>query len=45
MQNDAPSTHLPPEHRPEQQLPALPSAALVVHGFPAVAQVVFSGWQ
>jgi len=45
MQNDAPSTHFPPEQRPEQQLAALPSGALAVHGFPAVAQVVFSGWQ
>jgi hypothetical protein len=42
MQNEAPSTHLPPEQSPEQQPPAPPSGAL--HGFPAVAQVVLSGW-
>ena len=43
MQNDAPSTHLPALHSPEQQFPAPPSVA--VQGFPAVLQVVLSGWQ
>jgi hypothetical protein len=42
MQNEAPSTHLPPEQRPEQQPPAPPS--VVVQGLPAVRQVVLSGW-
>ena len=42
MQNDAPRTHFPPEQRPEQHPPAPPSVA--VHGFPAVRQVVLSGW-
>jgi hypothetical protein len=42
MQNEAPSTHLPPEQRPEQQPPAPPS--VVEQGFPAVRQVVLSGW-
>ena len=42
MQNDAPSTHLPPEQSPEQQPPAPPSVA--VQGLPAVRQVVLSGW-
>ena len=43
MQNDAPSTHLPPEQSPEQHPPAPPSVA--EHGLPAVEQVVLSGWQ
>ena len=37
MQNEAPSTHLPPVQRPEQQSPA------PLQGLPAVAQVVLSG--
>jgi len=44
MQNDDPSTHLPPEHRPEQQPPARPPSPVVaVQGLPAVRQVVLSG--
>jgi hypothetical protein len=39
MQNEAPSTHVPPVQRPEQQ------PALVVQGLPAVEQVVLSGAQ
>ena len=42
MQNDAPSTHLPPAQSPEQQPPAPPSVAL--QGLPAVRQLVLSGW-
>jgi hypothetical protein len=44
MQNDAPSTHLPPEQSPEQQ-PPVASVLVGVQGLPAVLQVVFSGWQ
>ena len=44
MQNDEPSTHLPPEHSPEQHPPPAPPSA-AEQGFPAVLQVVFSGWQ
>jgi hypothetical protein len=44
MQNDAPSAHLPPVQRPEQQPPAAPpSAVVVVQGLPAVRQAVLSG--
>jgi len=42
MQNEAPSTHLPPEQSPEQHPPAPLSGA--VHGLPAVRQAVLSGW-
>jgi hypothetical protein len=42
MQKDAPRTHFPPEQSPEQHPPAPPSVA--VQGFPAVRQVVLSGW-
>jgi hypothetical protein len=42
MQNEDPSTHLPPLHRPEQQPPTPPSDG--VHGFPAVRQALLSGW-
>jgi hypothetical protein len=44
MQNEAPSTHLPPEQSPEQQPPATPPSP-VVQGLPAVLQLVLSGWQ
>jgi hypothetical protein len=43
MQNEAPSTHLPPEQSPEQHPPEPPSAA--EQGLPAVRQVVLRGWQ
>jgi hypothetical protein len=44
MQNEAPSAHLPPVQRPEQQPPAIPpSPAVAVQGLPAVRQVVLSG--
>jgi hypothetical protein len=42
MQNDEPSAHVPFLQRPEQQPPEPP--AVVVHGLPAVRQVVLSGW-
>lgn len=42
MQNEDPSTHLPFEQRPEQHPPAGP--LVVEQGFPAVRQVVLSGW-
>jgi hypothetical protein len=42
MQNEEPSTHLPPEQSPEQHPPEPPSAA--AQGLPAVRQVVLSGW-
>jgi hypothetical protein len=42
MQNEAPSTHLPPAQSPEQHPPAPPS--VTVQGLPAVRQVVLSGW-
>jgi hypothetical protein len=49
IQNDAPSTQLPFEQRPEQQaVVAAPSAAADVpatQGFPAVRQAVLSAWQ
>jgi len=50
MQKDAPSAHVPFEHRPEQHVAgAAPSAAvptpLLVQGLPAVRQVAFNGWQ
>jgi hypothetical protein len=50
IQKDAPSAHLPFEHRPEQHsVGAAPSAAvpmpLLVQGLPAVRQAAFSGWQ
>ena len=44
MQNEAPSAHLPPVQRPEQQAPAIPpSPAVAVQGLPAVRQVLLSG--
>src|SRR5215471_6768832 len=43
MHQDAPRTHLPALHRPEQQL--LPPPSAVPQGLPAVAQAVLSGWQ
>jgi hypothetical protein len=44
IQNEAPSAHLPPVQRPEQQPPAIPpSPAVAVQGLPAVRQVLFSG--
>ena len=43
MQNEEPSAQVPFLQRPEQQPPAPPSVALV-HGLPAVRQVVLSGW-
>jgi hypothetical protein len=43
MHQEAPSTHLPPLQRPEQQLPAPPSPA--PQGLPAVAQALLSGLQ
>jgi hypothetical protein len=46
MQNEEPSTHLPLEHRPEQQPPATPpSPAVAVQGLPAVRQAVLRGLQ
>jgi hypothetical protein len=39
MQKDAPSLHTPASHSCEQH------CALVLHGLPAVLQVVLSGWQ
>jgi hypothetical protein len=45
MQNDEPSTHLPPLQSPEQQPPATPpSPAVAVQGLPAVKQLVLSAW-
>jgi hypothetical protein len=43
MQNEEPSAHVPPVHRPEQQPPAPPSVG--AQGLPAVRQAVLSGWQ
>jgi len=43
MQNDEPSTHLPPSQSPEQQPPA-PPEVVAVQGLPAVRQAVLSGW-
>jgi hypothetical protein len=43
MQNEAPSAHLPPVQRPEQQPPAMPpSPAVAVQGLPAVRQAELS---
>ena len=42
MQKDDPRAHVPFLQRPEQQPPAPPAGA--VQGFPAVRQVVLSGW-
>jgi hypothetical protein len=42
MHHEAPSTHFPALHRPEQQV--VVPASVVPQGLPAVAQAVLSGW-
>ena len=43
MQNDEPSTHLPPVHSPEQHCDATLPSPPVVQGLPAVRQAVLRG--